>query len=157
MRLNLHPGMLFGNGDHPTTQLCLAALEQHVTPGCKVLDVGCGSGLLLEAATMLGAETAVGCDLDFEAAQTAPCAFQGSVDAIASGSVDILIANIQLAVLLDLLPELDRALNTQRGTMILSGILEEQIAEFPRDGGHWTVQDGWACVVLPSAGSGGSR
>jgi ribosomal protein L11 methyltransferase len=148
LRLNLHPGMLFGNGDHPTTQLCLAALEHHVTPDCTVLDVGCGSGLLLEAASLLGATRAIGCDLDFEAAQAAPCAFQGSAGAIATSTVDVLVANIQLAVLIELLPEFDRVLNA-RGTMILSGILEEQIAEFPRDRScRWTVKGGWACVVL---------
>ena len=146
MRLNMHPGTLFGNGDHPTTQMCLAALEQCVTPGCIVLDVGCGSGLLLEGATLLGAGAAVGCDLDFEAAKTASTAFQGSVDAVAPDSVDVAVANIQLGALEGLLPDLRRVVR-KGGKLILSGLLEEQ--ESPILEEHEAhFQDGWACLIL---------
>lgn len=153
IRLDMHPGMLFGNGDHPTTQLCLAALERHIAPGCTMLDVGCGSGLLIQAANLLGARIAIGCDLDPEAASTATNAFQGTVDAIASGSVDVLVANIQLGVLVEILPNFDRVLKPA-GVMILSGILKDQIPDFPRQSGTWSYQDDWACVTLPGASAG---
>jgi ribosomal protein L11 methyltransferase len=145
MKLSMHPGTLFGNGDHPTTLLCLEALERHVTPGSRVADIGCGSGLLQQAAKLLGAEMAVGCDLDFEAAKTAPDAFQGSADAIGTGSIDVVIANIQLGVLERILPELRRI---SRRSVIVSGLLEEQRMEGAAD---LQVRDGWICFVLPPA------
>jgi ribosomal protein L11 methyltransferase len=150
IRLEMHPGTLFGNGDHPTTLLCLEALEQVVTPGCTLVDVGCGSGLLQQAAIALGAGRAIGCDLDFEAARTAPDAYQGSVDAIPDAAADVLVANIQLGVLEVLLPDFRRVLKPG-GALVLSGILEDQV---PAIEGSWDVRlrDGWACLV--SAGSG---
>ena len=60
----LNPGLIFGTGSHGTTQLCLEGVEEHVKPGDKVLDLGCGSGILAIAALALGAERAVGCDID---------------------------------------------------------------------------------------------
>jgi ribosomal protein L11 methyltransferase len=60
----LNPGLIFGTGSHASTQLCLESLEQHIHPGDKVLDLGCGSGILAISALALGASTAVGCDID---------------------------------------------------------------------------------------------
>lgn len=143
LKICMHPGTLFGNGDHPTTLLCLEALERHVTPGCRVADIGCGSGLLQQAARLLGAATAVGCDLDFAAARTAVDAFQGSADAIATQSMDVVIANIQLGVLDGMLPELRRI---ARKTVVISGLLEDQRIEGATD---VQVRDGWISLVLP--------
>lgn len=143
VKLSMHPGTLFGNGDHPTTLLCLEALERYVTEGSRVADIGCGSGLLQQAAGLLGASAAVGCDLDFEAAKTAPSAFQGSADAIATKSIDVVVANIQLGVLERILPELQRI---ARKTVIVSGLLEEQRIDGATD---VHVRDGWICFVLP--------
>jgi ribosomal protein L11 methyltransferase len=61
--LRLDPGMAFGTGLHPTTQLCVSFIEQHVTPGMQVLDLGCGSGILAIAAARLGA-TVLALDTD---------------------------------------------------------------------------------------------
>lgn len=62
--LRLDPGMAFGTGLHPTTQLCLIFLEQYVKPGMNVLDLGCGSGILAIAAALLGASPVLGLDTD---------------------------------------------------------------------------------------------
>ncbi|MCC6538845.1 MAG: 50S ribosomal protein L11 methyltransferase, partial [Bryobacterales bacterium] len=106
IRLTMHAGNAFGNGDHATTQLCLMAMEEHLHPGGRFLDVGCGSGLLSEAARALGARQACGCDLDFDALPRDGAVFAGSVDAVRDGVFDFVVANIQLGVLLELLPGL---------------------------------------------------
>ena len=67
----LNPGLTFGTGAHPTTQLCLELLEQVLRPGDRVLDLGCGSGILAIAALALGASRAVGADIDPKAADVA--------------------------------------------------------------------------------------
>lgn len=62
--LRLDPGLIFGTGGHATTQMCLEALEMYSAPGKRVLDLGCGSGILAIAALLLGCDSAVGCDID---------------------------------------------------------------------------------------------
>ena len=129
IRLDMHPGTLFGNGAHPTTLLCLEAMEDCVKPGVTFLDIGCGSGLLTHAASLLGARAAIGCDLDPRAAQAASRfgagAFIGSADAVRPGSLDVIAANIQLGVLRDILPAIVTALSA-RGAALLSGVLADQ-------------------------------
>ncbi len=146
IRIAMHAGTLFGNGDHPTTQLCLAALERRVTPGATVADIGCGSGLLSQAALLLGAGRAIGCDLDPMAARRAG-GYCGSVDSLRSGSVDVLIANIQAGVLVDLLPEIARVL-TPLGIAIVSGVLEDQVPLLGMTSERMEIKDGWACIEV---------
>ena len=67
----LNPGLTFGTGNHASTQLCLEGLEQAVRPGSRVLDLGCGSGILSIAALLLGADEAVGVDIDPKAVDVA--------------------------------------------------------------------------------------
>ncbi len=62
--LRLDPGLIFGTGSHATTRMCLQALEAYAGPGKKVLDLGCGSGILGIGALVLGCETCLGCDID---------------------------------------------------------------------------------------------
>ena len=62
--LRLDPGLIFGTGSHATTRLCLAELEHYVNPNTKVLDLGCGSGILGIGALVLGAKCCLGCDID---------------------------------------------------------------------------------------------
>ncbi len=69
--LRLDPGLIFGTGSHATTRMCLAALEGLVKPGLRVLDLGCGSGILGIGALVLGAESCVGCDIDPKAPDVA--------------------------------------------------------------------------------------
>ena len=71
VNIELDPGMAFGTGSHPTTRLCLEWLCDSVTPGCSVLDYGCGSGILAIAATKLGAGEVLGIDIDERAVEAA--------------------------------------------------------------------------------------
>ena len=69
--LRLDPGLIFGTGSHATTRMCLAALERFPGPGLRVLDLGCGSGILGIGALVLGSELCVGCDIDPKAPDVA--------------------------------------------------------------------------------------
>ena len=69
--LRLDPGLIFGTGSHATTRMCLEALERLSAPGKRVLDLGCGSGILAIGALLLGCASAVGCDIDPKAPQVA--------------------------------------------------------------------------------------
>ena len=69
--LHIDPGAAFGTGTHATTSLCLSMLENYVAEGSKMLDIGCGSGILSIASVLLGAETAVGVDIDAQSVKTA--------------------------------------------------------------------------------------
>lgn len=128
IRLDIDASSAFGSGRHETTQLVLTALESHLRPGSLVLDVGSGSGIISAAAYALGAGMVVACDIDQLSLEltrkSAPNAFlfNGSVDAIASASVPLIIANISASVI-DLLTY-DLARISQPGaTLILSGFI----------------------------------
>ena len=157
--IRMDPGMAFGTGTHPTTQLCLELLDgclQEALPegaapaghssGMTVIDVGCGSGILAVAALLLGASHALAVDTDPEAvrASQANAALngvadrieigQGSVDEILSGSYSLrrsplVLANILAPVLVRLLGEGLGDLVTPGGQLILSGILGDQAGQ----------------------------
>ena len=149
IRLEVNPGMACGTGWHPCTQLCLAALEQHVRPGTCVLDVGCGSGILSLAAVLLGASSVTACDIDFDAVMIAherlPCpVFTGSIDAVQSASMDIVIANISATVVQELAAQFSRV-RKPGSTLILSGFTEgERVEGFEVK--TWTNAQEWLCV-----------
>jgi ribosomal protein L11 methyltransferase len=131
-RIVVNPGMAFGTGRHETTQLCLEALERYLRPDMRVLDVGTGSGILAEAARLLGAAPVWACDNDPEAVAVAagnigPGVFAGSVDAVRNGVANIVIANISpeanTALLSDLLGSLRAG-----GVALLSGFEGQDVA-----------------------------
>lgn len=124
-RLEINPGMQCGTGQHPCTRLCLEAMERVIRTGDRVLDVGTGSGILSIAAKMLGAGTVVACDIDPDAARKAAF-FIGSVDAVATASFDVVVANISEIVIGDLKAEFERVAPRR----ILSG--------FQDAAGEWT-------------------
>jgi ribosomal protein L11 methyltransferase len=145
--VRIDPGMAFGTGTHPTTQLCLELLEtcfSGETPGNDVIDVGCGSGILSVAALKLGARHALGVDIDEEAVRVAQenAALngvagrfeiaQGSLQEIQSGAfgmrqAPVVLANILAPVIIRLLGEGVAELASPGGILILSGILYEQL------------------------------
>ncbi len=148
--IRIDPGMAFGTGTHPTTQLCLEILEAFITArqgsALNVIDLGCGSGILSVAALKLGARHALGVDIDPRAIQAAHenAAINGVEDRldlragsladIRAGSFSVkkaplVLANILAPVLVRLLAEGLAELLTPDGILVLSGILEDQADE----------------------------
>ena len=145
--IKIDPGMAFGTGTHPTTQLSLELLEKYMTDDInEVIDVGCGSAILSVAAIKLGATRALGVDID-EPAVTASrenaeansvadkiLLGQGSVDEILAGSfaftqAPLVLANILAPILIRLLDAGLSELVTPGGVLILSGVLDHQEQE----------------------------
>jgi ribosomal protein L11 methyltransferase len=150
--VSLDPGRAFGTGSHPSTRLALAAIERWLRPGDRVLDLGCGSGVLSIAAAKLGAGHVLAVDVDPAAlVATAENAVRNGVTidlgVTASGPVDVAVANIGAAALIELAPAIDAR------TIILSGLLadraDEVVASYP---GYVEVErgeeDGWSAPVL---------
>ncbi|MBS1859494.1 MAG: 50S ribosomal protein L11 methyltransferase [Acidobacteria bacterium] len=125
-RIAVNPGMAFGTGFHESTQLCIEALEDYVTPGASVLDVGTGSGILARAAALLGAGRVVACDIDPVAVEIAATGFVGSADAVAAASADIVVANINPEAIVALAGDLLRV-RKPGGVLIASGIESHEV------------------------------
>ena len=125
----IDPGMAFGTGSHPTTQLCLAGLEDFVRPGHSVADVGTGSGILAIAAAKLGAVSVIANDNDTLAVKIAQeNADVNEVNVLAQeslpdGQYDVVVANILADVIIGLGPDLYERL-LPGGTLIASGIID---------------------------------
>lgn len=135
--LTLDPGMAFGTGLHPTTQMCLQALEETIVAGHTVLDVGTGSGILGIAAAKLGAAVLLGLDVDKVAVKTAVAnaamndvdfeVLQGTLDTLPIKKWDVVVVNILAPVIIQLLKEDNlMAFTADEGCLILSGIIDEQ-------------------------------
>jgi len=135
--IQLDPGAAFGTGTHPTTAMCLRALEHLVQPGERVFDVGTGSGVLAIAAAKLGAGEVVACDYDRLAVNVAAenIAQNGVSTQVQTGVSDLLqnftgqagliIANIIADIVIRLLDELDAHL-APGGQLLASGIIDER-------------------------------
>ena len=129
----LDPGLAFGTGSHPSTRLCLDWLDRYLLPGSSVIDYGCGSGILVIAASKLGAGRVVGVDIDplalaasrYNAGQNRVAANFVGADGPRLQPADVVMANIlsnPLKILAPLLAELTVA----GGHVVLSGILGPQ-------------------------------
>ena len=148
----LNPGLAFGTGTHPTTAACLDWLAAQQLDGLRVLDVGCGTGILAIAALKLGARAAVAVDHDPQARQATAdnaarngvaIAVEGDLGAV-EGQFDVVLANIVANTLCDLADQL----STRADTLALSGIIPSQaervMSAFP--GFRFSppiVKDGW--------------
>ncbi len=167
LNLRLDPGMAFGTGAHPSTRLCLQWLQDNLPPGARVLDYGCGSGILAIAAAKLGAAQVVGVDIDpvalkaahdnsrrndVRADYTAP----NLLSAVSpSGRFDVVIANILANPLVLLAPVLLGHL-AETGVIVLAGVLARQCdalvgaygAADPRlQLSVWASDSDWVCLA----------
>ncbi len=136
----MDPGMAFGTGTHETTRLCAALLESYVRPGCTVLDVGCGSGILAISASKLGAERCFACDIDPVAVRIArenceanetgnvECQVSDLLRDVPSEKYDVCVANIVADVIIRMAPDIG-AFMKEDGVLIVSGIIEERAEE----------------------------
>ena len=168
--LTLNPGQAFGTGLHATTQLCLTFLETIVAmhPGARLLDVGCGSGILSLAAVLFGCAGACGVDVDRLAIWVArvnarlnqlsqQASFAAGSLEVVTDRFDIVVANILLEPILAMLEPLHTAI-VPGGVVVLSGILA---AEAPQLRGglsahgwritHQASQEEWTAVVCEEA------
>ena len=138
--IEIDPGLAFGTGHHPTTHRTLEWTERLVKPGMHVLDVGAGSGILSIGAAKLGAERAIGVELDKIALKAGKMNLKpngvadrvrfygGSLPSphIPAGSFDLVLANVNSVALTNLAPELARAMKPN-ASLVCSGILEERL------------------------------
>ena len=144
----LDPGLTFGTGAHPSTQMVLETMEKTVKPGAKCLDLGSGSGILSIAALRLGAGSALGVDIDPKAEDIArenagyngcaapECtAYTGNVtrdialmDKLSQGEYDVVLVNIVADVIIGLAPVLPNFLR-ENTTLICSGILDTRLGD----------------------------
>ena len=143
IEIALDPGMAFGTGTHPTTQLCLQALEQLIQPGQDVLDLGSGSGILSIAAAKLGARQVMALDID-PIAVNATCensrangvadkiiAEQGSIESVVTSArrFDLIIVNILARIILEMTKQRLGEIVRPGGVAIFSGIIDTQVNE----------------------------
>lgn len=157
VRLNM--GLAFGTGEHPTTALCLEWLEARMLEGDRVVDYGCGSGILSLAALALGASYAWAVDTDPQAVQAthenaalngvSGRIWIGTPDSLPALEADIVVANILAGPLEALAPKL---CGYAGKTVVLSGILPEQCGRVQRAYAPFcerfavVERDGWVCI-----------
>ncbi len=170
--IRINPGMAFGTGTHPTTQLSLELLERYLLPGQSMIDVGCGSGILSIAGILLGANHALAVDISQASVQSSleNCQLnnvadkveirKGSVAEIRNGEFSIqkaplVVANIILKVQKEIFAQGLTDLVTDGGRLIISGILIDQVEAIQelaqKDGFVQTdiiTQDDWAGVAF---------
>lgn len=168
--IRLDPGLAFGTGTHPTTRMCLRWIATHASPAAgwpRVLDYGCGSGILAIAAALHGAQAVDAVDID-EAAVIATLAnakangvtLRAGGPEQAAGSYPLVLANI-LATPLKLMAPLLSAHVAPGGDLVLAGILERQADELRGAYAPWLTldisdrEDGWILMTARRAGGVG--
>lgn len=132
--IEIDPGMAFGTGTHETTSMCINQIEKNLKAGDKIIDIGCGSGILAMAAVLLGAESAVGVDLDPVAVRVSKEnielnalddkieIFQGNLTDVIKEKAEIVVANIMADIIVILLEDV-RDFIKDGGLFISSGII----------------------------------
>ena len=159
LNLILDPGLAFGTGTHPTTQLCLLWLLDNVNKDVTVLDYGCGSGILSIAAKKIGAKKVFGVDIDNQAIKSSRDnaeinnveIFWNNTEIKVGYKTDLVVANILSSALSVLAPALAEHCNPN-GKIALSGILQSQEKELKKIYGQWfdfqpsNYKDGWVLI-----------
>ena len=157
--IRLDPGLAFGTGTHPTTRMCLRWIASHDLSGQRVLDYGCGSGILAIGAAKFGAQSIDAVDID-EAAVTSTrlnaeanqVQLSAGLPELARGEYQTVLANI-LATPLKVLAPLLCAHVASGGSLVLAGILERQAEELQQTYAPWIAlevadaMDGWILMT----------
>jgi ribosomal protein L11 methyltransferase len=166
--IRLDPGLAFGTGTHPTTRMCLRWIARHARPWPRVLDYGCGSGILAIGAALHGATAIDAVDIDDAAVQATVAnaaangvALNAGRPDAAQGDYPLVLANI-LATPLKLLAPLLAGHVAPAGHLVLAGILERQADELKAAYAPWLTlevsdqEDGWILMTAtrPAAGTG---
>lgn len=168
--LNIDPGAAFGTGTHATTSLCLNILDRSVKKDTKVLDIGCGSGILAIASVLLGAKNALGVDIDAQSVKTAKENAEinnitdktdfivGDLADKVSGKYDIICANIVADIIIKLLPDVNKFMK-EDAILIVSGIIDirkEDVFSAIKQNGfiieEEAYKDNWCAFVLKYSG-----
>jgi ribosomal protein L11 methyltransferase len=157
--IRLDPGLAFGTGTHPTTRMCLRWIAAHAPRGQRVLDYGCGSGILAIGAAKFGAEPVVAVDIDPAAvestrlnAEANGASLHTGLPETAEGHFDVVLANILATPLKVLAPLLCERLKPG-GRLVLAGILGRQEAELREAYAPWVSlrvsdeDDGWILMT----------
>ena len=164
--LSIDPGAAFGTGTHATTSLCLELLQDYINFDTKMLDIGCGSGILALASVLLGAESAVGVDIDAQSVKTAKENaqinnisaktefFVGDLADKVTGKYSVVCANIVADVIIRLLPDAATFL-ADDAPLIISGIIDirkDDVLKAVEENGFSVVaeryRDNWCAFVL---------
>ena len=161
--IRLDPGLAFGTGTHPTTRMCLRWIATHDVRGQRVLDYGCGSGILAIGAAKYGAQTIDAVDIDEAAvtstelnAQANNASLNAGLPELAQGKYQTVLANI-LATPLKVLAPLLCAHVQSGGHLVLAGILERQADELKQAYAPWLAldvadaEDGWILMTARKA------
>ncbi|MDY0360296.1 MAG: 50S ribosomal protein L11 methyltransferase [Desulforegulaceae bacterium] len=136
--INIDPGMAFGSGSHATTSLCVKMIEETIEKNDKVLDIGCGSGILMIAAQKCGASFVTGIDNDVTAVEISKenmrlnkiddskfSVFTSNLLSCVNSKFDLITANILAEVIVELIPDL-QSVSKENTRFIFSGIIEEK-------------------------------
>jgi ribosomal protein L11 methyltransferase len=161
--IRLDPGLAFGTGTHPTTRMCLRWIATHDLQGQRVLDYGCGSGILAIGAAKYGASRIDAVDIDEAAvtstqlnAQANAVSLNAGLPDLAQGSYQTVLANILATPLKVLAPLLCAHVETG-GHLVLAGILERQAQELQQAYAPWLAlnvadtEDGWILMTATKA------
>jgi ribosomal protein L11 methyltransferase len=162
--IRLDPGLAFGTGTHPTTRMCLRWIASHARPWGRVLDYGCGSGILAIGAALHGAKAIDAVDIDDAAvastranAQANSVTLNAALPHAAQGTYDLVLANI-LAKPLTLLAPLLTGHLASGGSLVLAGILTRQVDELREVYAPWCMLDvtdseeGWVLMIATAGG-----
>ena len=163
--IELDPGMAFGTGTHPTTVLCIQALEKHLKENDRLIDVGCGTGVLSIAGAKLGASHVEALDLDDVAVKSALInaelnrvhdtvnVREGNLLHEVKSEADVIVSNILAEVILDLLDDAFHRLK-KGGKLIISGIIERKrnMIKNALEDREWNIietieMEGWIAII----------
>lgn len=167
--VRMDPGMAFGTGTHETTRLCATLLEKYVNSDSKMLDVGCGSGILAICASKLGAKECYAYDIDPVAVKVAKenikdndvtnieCDVSDLLKGVKAGKYDVITANIVADIIIRMLPDIGNYMH-EKTTLVISGIIDERCEDVYKSikENHFEIIDeihenGWCAISLRQA------